>query len=149
MVRRPISYLERRGVRCKDILSNVRLPPANKVQDLKDGFYSGNVQEPSLLRLPPSSRLDLPFIAFVWCMQDMDIPDGSDPYVIGELLKEYFRDLRQPLCTYKRYEVFDQINGNASPFFRPVPSRVWRDSWTHTRRAPTRQTAARAAQLHR
>lgn len=43
--------------------------------------------------------------------KDMDIAEGSDPYVIGELLKEYFRDLKQPLCTYKRYEEFDEING--------------------------------------
>ncbi len=44
MVRRPIGYLEKRGIRSKDILGAVRVPPANKVQDLKDGFYSGEVR---------------------------------------------------------------------------------------------------------
>lgn len=83
MVRRPIGYLERRGIRSKDILGAVRVPPANKVQDLKDGFYSGEA---------------------------MDIPEDTDPYVVGELLKEYFRDLKKPLCTYKRYESFDRVN---------------------------------------
>jgi hypothetical protein len=52
MVKRPIQYLENRGIRQKDILGAVRVPPANKVQDLKDGFYSGEVHIP-----PPPSRI--------------------------------------------------------------------------------------------
>jgi len=83
MVRRPIQYLEKRGIRQRNILEPTSSGTHAEVQELKERFYSG---------------------------EDVVIPPGTDPRVVAELLREYFRDLKQPLCTYKRYESFSQIS---------------------------------------
>ncbi len=83
MVKLPITFLEKKGLRHKDLLGNSKEPPPAKVEKWKEAFYSG---------------------------KDVKIPDSTDPYVISQLLKEYLRDLNEPLCTYKRYTEFDNIN---------------------------------------
>jgi len=81
-VKGPITFLEERGLHLENILDKKDVN-FDKVEDLKNRFYKD-----------PSMGLD----------------PNSDPYIIAELLKEFFRDLPQPLLTYKRYNDFDAIN---------------------------------------
>jgi hypothetical protein len=84
----------------------------------------------------------------------MDIPDGTDPYVVGELLKEYFRDLKKPLCTYKRYEHFDHVNGTYTtrqldPFALFTWTQCRSPSSPSCRRSALGEAAPRAPRMHR
>jgi hypothetical protein len=85
----------------------------------------------------------------------MDIPEDTDPYVVGELLKEYFRDLKKPLCTYKRYESFDRVNGTMPnnrclDFIFAHHVRLLLSSFfVFLFRHAVRQAASRASRLHR
>eukprot|EP01087_Luapelamoeba_hula_P005504 TRINITY_DN1556_c0_g1_i1.p1 TRINITY_DN1556_c0_g1~~TRINITY_DN1556_c0_g1_i1.p1 ORF type:complete len:467 (+),score=120.56 TRINITY_DN1556_c0_g1_i1:659-2059(+) len=85
MVRIPIHILEdTKGIECPEILDKSDVAP-DQVEDLMQIF-----------------RLE------------EDIPEDSDPYIIGEMLKEFLRSLNEPLLTYKRYPAFDAINDLSS-----------------------------------
>jgi len=82
-VREPIRFLETgNNLQKKDLLAKSN-QPREKIDVLKNFFYEGN---------------------------DVELKEESDPYAVAELLKEYFKDLPQPLLTYKRYDEFDRVN---------------------------------------
>jgi len=83
LVREPIRFLETgTNLQKKDLLAKSN-QPREKIDVLKNFFYEGN---------------------------DVELKEESDPYAVAELLKEYFKDLPQPLLTYKRYDEFDRVN---------------------------------------
>ncbi|KAL6061886.1 alpha-actinin [Balamuthia mandrillaris] len=86
MVKESIKFLEKKGLHIANILGDHK-QNAKKIENLKAYFYEGH---------------------------DVELLDSSDPFSIAELLKEYFRDLPQPLLTYKRYDEFDRINDLSS-----------------------------------
>jgi len=54
MVRRPIQYLEKRGIRQRNILEPTSSGTHAEVQELKERFYSGEVLLSSFFLTPPS-----------------------------------------------------------------------------------------------
>lgn len=51
---------------------------------------------------------------------DVNLNDCKDPYVIAHLLKQYLRELPEPLLTYKLYKSFIAIGGTNALCFTPT-----------------------------
>eukprot|EP00005_Dracoamoeba_jomungandri_P011144 CAMPEP_0174267736 /NCGR_PEP_ID=MMETSP0439-20130205/34758_1 /TAXON_ID=0 /ORGANISM="Stereomyxa ramosa, Strain Chinc5" /LENGTH=638 /DNA_ID=CAMNT_0015355423 /DNA_START=141 /DNA_END=2054 /DNA_ORIENTATION=+ len=83
----PIIFLGQHGISQRDIFGKKDSVTLDLVEQLKNKFKNGN----------------------------FELTGKEDPRVVAELLKEYFKDLPQPLLTWKRYPEFDRINDLSYP----------------------------------